>query len=446
MKRAHKISISLCGGLLSGLGSVFVTTAGPQALASKPLCTAEFLSGPCEDLTRQPLDLRRNAKEADGVIFNYFRALNPKYSHEVRDFGEKTTPKLHSHTLQIAEDVRESALKFVTKGLPPDKISAENRAFAERLRTVRFRIRKNFSLECYETADPGVPNANYNPLEHTITICASSTRVTSQWIAATVAHELGHVISTCAMASSLIRFKEPNDAVDQCIFDKDVGGERAEDEEENWGARSVGYESEPRTYAVNHEPESMKEFIRCDGVEVLPGSQIPNPSAYKKFNLCIDKKNANAYENWIAQSALKLEVMPKKMSSKWKALVDEAKATTSLRCFRKSEEQFADSFGGFVYSEWASAKKMSAEKFKLALNDLALIRCRERLTGEISLNRTLYTTPSERIEMIAHNPNTAKLLQCTLPSTSDCRLDENTFETTTESPPLLKQSPPRVVK
>ncbi len=439
MKIARARFNLLCAGL-AAVGSI---TALSTALASTPLCTADLVSPKCEDLTLQPLDLRRNSKEADGVIFNYFRALNPKYSDEVRNFGKISDPRLAKRALDIAEDIRKSAISYIARGRPASKLSAENRAFIERLRTVQFRIKDGFSADCYKTGDPGVPNAAYNPLEHTVSICKSSLRVTSQWIAVTIAHELGHVVSACSMASPLIRFKTSNPKIDKCLFGDLTESQRTDEEKEIEGSGSVGFVAQPSSYAVNHEPESMREFIRCKAAEVVSGSQVANPEAYKEFSACIEGQNRTVYENWAAFAALRLESLPKTLSPERQALVDQAKQETPFRCFRKNEEQFSDSFGGHVYSAWATEKKMKPESFRLALNDFASIRCRERLSGEVSMDRLLYPTPSERIETLIQNPNAAKILQCQIPVATTCRLSETSYDSII-APPTQPASPVRV--
>ncbi len=422
------------GILLTGLG-ILITISNVDA-ATK-ICSGTMFSDKCEDRSSQPLDLRKNTAEADGVIFNYFLVGKREHYAEIKAFNATAPAHLGGRAIEIAEDVRKSAINYVTGNRPEANWSTEIRSVVERLRTVRFRLANGSDSDCFAKGDAGIPNASYTEGEHTIGICPGLVKSTTQEVAASLAHELGHAVSPCTMQKALVRYFEPKPETGACLFSIGEGENRSPQDKELFGIGPISI-SQKDGYAVDQDPESTDNLIRCQAAVRLPASQLADPKFYQSFNACIDKRYQTEYEDWMASKLFHLDKMPKRFDTlpgrqreEWPQMVKALKKEVPFRCYVKNDEHFADSFGGMVYSIWGQSKDLTSVQFERGLHSLTGIQCVEKVTQKIKMDPQIYPNTTNRIALHLRPNAVVNLLGCDAASPASqaslCSLSEETF-------------------
>ncbi len=425
------LSCPMKGILLTGLG---ILTAVSNVDASTTVCSGAMFADKCIDRSTQRLDLRKSRTEADGVIFNYFLVGKREHYAEIKAFNATAPTELGKRAIKIAEDVRKSAIAYVTGNQPEATWSPEVASVAQRLRTVRFRIPEGSHSDCFAKGDAGIPRAAYTDGEHAIGICPGLVKSTSQELAASIAHELGHTVSPCTMQKALVKYLDTKPETGACLFRIGEGENRSLQDKELFGTAPISIPQKDG-YAVDQDPESTDNLIRCHAAVRLPASQLADPKFYQSFNACIDKRYQTDYENWMASELFYLDVMPKNFDTlpgtareEWPKKIEALRQEVPFRCYVKNDEHFADSFGGMVYSKWGRSKDITPAQFERGLHSLTGIQCVEKTTQKIAMAAHIYPNTEDRIALHL-KPNAAgDLLRCdAAPPSSLCSLSEDTF-------------------
>ena len=421
--------------MILSLGSMTRASESPKT------CSANLYSDKCEDLSKKPLDLRKDKTEADGVLFNYFLAGKREHVHEIRALNASASHDQAQRGLEIAKEVRAEAIKLVTGGRTKEDLPPEVAAIAERLQTVTFTLSNPTDPSCYDKGDPGIPNASYSQLEHRISICPATLKVPTEEIAATIAHELGHSITPCAMSRALIKLEEIDTSLGSCLLNIGEGDNRSKEDQEIWGTGAISIAMISDTgYTVDIYPEKNSELIRCGAASRLPGSQVINPSIYKSISSCLDTRYAKDYENYLAKETLQLDKMPDfsklpgKAKTEWPKLVAQARKEKPFSCFVKKEEHFADAFGGQAYSAWGKTKNLTAKRFDTGLHFLTNIQCVEKITKSLTMASHIYPPVADRIALFLKPNAISDLKQCEPAQETLCTLAEDAFTQGMNSP------------
>lgn len=390
-----------------GLGLLVATMVSGEAKAAdgeQPVCQPAMFDNQCKtNLAKKPVDLRRDHAEADGVLFNYFLVTQPSRYRELRAFSSLPSKELEQRALKLADEVRKSAIRYAAQGEDEKSWSPEKSAIVQRLRTVRFRTADALDPECFAIADPGVPNATYVAATHTISICPGAVKSASQYIAATLAHELGHTTSPCALSKNLVKLSKPDEQASHCL----IQGKALDEAGEDIIGLPFVVQKPSSDYMVEMNPEENDSLIQCGVAERLPGSLQKDISFYRQFNRCMDSANT----------------APKAPTSTGKDI-----------CQRKRDEQFADTFGSFVYADWGTGKNLSPQQARTGLHDLTTLRCVEKEFKRPITNQKQYIKNDQRLELAMRPKAIADLLQCTpaqqyspAPASALCALSETTF-------------------
>lgn len=382
-------------------------------------CSAEFFESGCQDDSGKPVDLRKDRTEADGLLFNYFLLGKKEHSDAIRHLNAKPSNEQSRDALKLAEEVRKTAITHILGGRAENELTSEIRAVVERLRTVKIRIAANSDPVCFERGDIGMPNAGYSPMEHAIQICASMTKTPSQEIAETMAHELAHVVSPCAMSKDLIRFQGDPSALGSCLLGIGDGDKRSEEDREIWGDGPISLADFPdEGYAVSMEPEKNEAFLRCGAAEIIPGSRIEKPEIYRSFNSCAEMRYKTAREDALAFELFHLEKkpdfskLPQPKGAQWEREFKSRLSKQSPICFRKREEHFADSLGGQWYSSWAKEKDLGPKAYLTGLHGLSHPFCSEKISKNFKMSPHQYPSAAERLEILLKPRAVSDLLGC----------------------------------
>lgn len=396
--------------------------------SGKPTCSWKLIRPVCEDPKSNSLDLRKSPSEADGVLFNFFLVHKPGRYNQIKAF-DTTTEKLSKNTLTISEEVRERAIRTVTGGAPQREWTREQKAFVTRLKTVRFVVADSLDATCAALKDPGIPNAAYTAETHTVTICPSLTRVHSQMIASSLAHELGHSISPCAMSKSLYRVANHVDVTDviHCLWPSpDPEG----DEITGQNVRIARQTLEAKFAVTNPELSSNSEnaeLIRCGILKPVTSGDAKSPMAHRQYLKCALLQHQTEYSDWLAQSQLGAETMPKKLSPAQRAIVERAKDLNPAICHSKTEETYADSFAGQVLARTVEEKDLSARTISQYAHDFSTVACRSLLEPGDDFTPTLYPSAADRVRLMIETDATMQKLGCEKDPSPLCTIEPNAF-------------------
>lgn len=409
---------------------IALNAAKPVRAAEKderPICTPELLLRKltnnrtlpaCKDLSKSPLDLRKSKNEADGVLFNYALVGKPEHRSAIENFGRNASESDSKRALDIAQKARQYAIDYITGKRTEDTWSPETRKLVERITALDFRISELSDGDCYDQGDIGYPQAAYNGFDHTIGICASMAKTHSEGIFATVAHEIGHAISSCNMKRPLVKYDEITTADARCLLTLDGNNFDLHEEElekEIWRIM--------RTYSgakqgLDLDPENTSLLEKCGRAIKVEGSSIPEVTAFKTFDACATKRFEKDYQKFVAAKVFKWAELPPKLSPKFQALVDKFVNENPQSCYRKVEENFADAFSAHLValrhakefsqlSPQASHKALSESVF-----DLTSTYCLERIEGRNLSNPHLYPNDRDRVLTYFTPPYTQNFLNC----------------------------------
>lgn len=402
--------------------------AASAAEPAKPICSWKLIRPVCEDPKSNSLDLRKSPSEADGVLFNFFLVHKPGRYNQIKAF-DTTTEKLRKNTLTISEEVRERAIRTVTGGAPQGEWTREQKAFVTRLKTVRFVVAESLDQTCTALKDPGIPNAAYTAETHTITICPSLTRVHSQMIASSLAHELGHSISPCAMSKSLYKISPGTDVTDviHCLW---PSPDPENDEITGQNVRIARQTLEAEFAVTNPELSANSEsaeLIRCGILKPVASGDVKSPVAHRQFLKCALSQNQPDYSNWLAQSQLGSETMPKKLSPAQRKIIERAKSLNPAVCQSKTEETYADSFAGQVLARTVEEKDLSARTISQYAHDFSTVACRSKLEPGYDFTPTLYPSAADRVRLIIETDSTMQRLGCEKDLSPLCAIEPEAF-------------------
>lgn len=399
----------------------------------------------CQDYSQAPLDLRKHRDEADGVLFNYALVGKREHRSKIESFGRNASEQDANRALKLAEVARRHAIDYVTGKRSQDTWSNETRAIVERIKALKFRISELSDGDCYDHGDIGYPQAAYSPFDHAIGICASLAKTHSEGIFATIAHEIGHAVSTCNMKRPLVKYREIATEDSNCLLGHDSPSSLSEDE--------VMQESNAlvRTYreiqlGLDLDPANTDRYEKCGVAERVKDSALPNGvSAFLAFDSCTTKKFQTDYRNYVAQRVFNWEELPLKLSGQFQAIADKFMSENPQSCYRKSEEHFADSFSAQVVAiRFAAAlPDRSTQSLKKAYResvfDLTSTYCVGKLEGRNLSNRFLYPTDRDRVLSYFAPRYAQDLFNCQLKPGEVCELPKD--PASYSSPPSSLPSP-----
>lgn len=425
----------MCLFALTALTALNASTAlarNPSATAAPPTCSWELVwqhfQSVCKDPESNSLDLRKSADEADGVLFNFFLVHKKGRYEQIKAF-DQTTTELSTKALKISEDVRKRAIRVVTAAAPENTWTLEERALATRIKTVSIRVADSTDPSCYALSDPGIPNAQYTQETHAITICPSLTRVHSELIAKGIAHELGHVISPCAMSRSLYQVAQETDtaAAINCLSPNSTDSDGTNDTT-GTVLRSARQAIEAGFAVIDSSLNSeSSELVRCGILQPMTAGKAMSPSSQEQFVKCALREHQPAYSAWLAQSKLGLEKMPRGLSKTQQKVIDGAKAETPALCFSKTDETYADSFAGQILARAVEESHLSAKDIGRYAYDFSAVACRNSDEPGYDFNTTNYPSAAERVRLLIETDSTMRKLGCEKDKRPLCAIEAGAF-------------------
>lgn len=410
-------------------------------------CSPELLATKCVDHSLQGLDLRKSKSEADGIKFNYFLWGKRDHHDELQKFAASSSETDQDRALAIADNARKRSIEYVTGGRDPALWSNETRTIVERIRMIEFRISDSSSSDCFEATDPGLPNAAYSAMEHSIGICHSLVKTHSNVITATILHEIGHAVSSCNMKKPLIRHRELTDDAIKCLnlagagIDSETIGEAeyerfVEEGELTSADRSLARSISEIKLGVDVSATNTETLLRCGAVERIPNSNLEFVRSNSGFDQCARKRYSGDYEKYVAHFSLYRDTLPIGMTKKEQDIVNGFKENNPESCYRKSEEHFADSFSAAALAHWHKNENKGLQDFRLSTYDLTQTYCMGRIEERNVSNPHLY--PSDETRLLSYLAPTyfQSLLGCSGLSKPVCSMPIDPASlTVTQKPP-----------
>lgn len=431
-------STSLVFGMMF-LISTEALTESPES-NKLPLCSPQELPLQCIDHSDSPLDLRKSKSEADGVKFNYFLWGKREHHQELEKFASSSSEADQSRALAIADTARKYAIAYVSGGRDPSAWSIETRAIVERIKQIQFSIASPYSSHCFEATDPGLPQAGYSPMEHTIGLCNSMVKTNSNAIMATVLHEIGHAVSTCNMKKPLLRHKELTSEAFSCL---NAAGADLSAEDGEAGGGSKGEDAGDPSLArwiseiklgLDVNATNTETMLRCGAVERVPNSSLESVRGNNEFDNCATRRFAKDYDLYVAQFSLYRDSLPKGLTEQERNIVNQFKASNPQSCYRKAEEHYADTFSAQALALWHKTENKKRDDLRLAVYDLAQTYCMGRLESRNVSNRHLYPSDDTRLLSYLAPPHFQNLLSCANLSKPVCTLPEDPAGLTATAP------------
>jgi hypothetical protein len=371
-----------------------------------PSCGPEQLIPKCVDHSESPIDLRKTKSEADGVKFNYFMWGKREHHQELEKFGSSSSDADQTRALALADTARKYAIAYVTGVRDPSAWSIETRTIVDRIEKIEFRISGPLSSDCFEATDPGLPQAAYSPMEHSIGLCHSMVKTPSNAILATVLHEIGHAVSTCNMKKPLLRHKELTSDAFSCLSaagadlsDETDPGDSSKGETGDSG-RSLARSISEIKLGLDVNATNTETMLRCGAVERVPNSNLQTVRGNSQFDDCATRRFAKDYDRYVAQFSLRRDSMPNGLTASEQNIVDHFKANNPQSCYRKAEEHFADTFSAQALALWHKNENKTRADLRLAVYDLAQTYCMGRLESRNVSNPYLY--PSDETRLLSY--------------------------------------------
>ncbi len=422
----------------------------------QPTCNPEMLlykspfspdSEKCQDFSSAPLDLRKTRNEADGVLFNYSLIGRIQHRQAIENFGRNSTKRENDRALEVANEARRYAIDFLTGKRPKTAWSRETKALVERVLAIQFRISKMSDGDCYDHGDAGYPQASYSPFDHSIGICNSLAKTNSDGIFATIAHEIGHAVSSCNMKRPLIKYQTMSTEDLACL----LGNQRINSLSENeliQETKELITSYREITTGLDLDTQRTDQFEKCGLAKRVKDSALPaGIMAFKSFDDCAFKKFSNDYFRYVAKFSFNLDDLPPKLSPDLQNVADNFMRENPQSCYRKSEEHFADVFSAQlvalrhakIFSD--QPRKASERAYQLSVFDLAAGYCLNALEGRNLSNPHLYPSARERVLTYFIPPYTQRVLNCRLAPGEICEIptDPSSYSTPASvAPPAQK--------
>lgn len=417
--------------------SLLMPGAEVAQASDRQLCKPEMLlhhhpgsskTEDCQDYSQAPLDLRKHRDEADGVLFNYALVGKREHRSKIESFGRNASEQDAKRALALAEQARRHAIDYVTGKRPQETWSNETRAIVERIQALKFRISELSDGDCYDHGDIGYPQAAYSRFDHAIGICASLAKTHSEGIFATIAHEIGHAVSSCNMKRPLVRYREITTEDSSCLLGYNSHSSLSDDE--------ISQESNVlvRTYreiqlGLDLDSANTERYVKCGVAERVKDSALTNGvSAFLSFDSCANRKFQRDYRNYVAKRVFYWDELPQKLSRELQAIADKFMSENPQSCYRKSEEHFADSFSAQVVAARHStaspdrSTQILKKTYRESVFDLTSIFCVEKLEGRNLSNRLLYPLDRERVLSYFAPKSIQDLFNCQLKPGEVCEL------------------------
>lgn len=445
----RSLIISTTSLLLAVTSARLNSSLADPVASNLPICAPDQLVLQCVDHSKSPLDLRKSKSEANGVKFNYFLWGKREHHQELEKFAGDSSEADQSRALGLVDVARKSAIEYVTGGRDPSTWSIETRTIVERINQIEFRISSPYSPDCFEATDPGLPQAAYSPMEHTIGLCHSLVKTHSNVILATILHEIGHAVSTCNMKRPLLRHKELTSEAFSCLsaagadLSSEDGSDTASSRESSDADRSLARSISEIKLGLDVNATNTETMLRCGAVERVPNSSLESVRGNTQFDECAFKRFTKDYDRYVAHFTLYKDALPKGLTPSEQSIVNQFKANNPQSCYRKSEEHFADSFSAQALALWHKRENKNRNDLRLAVYDLGQTYCMGRLDSRNVSNPFLYPADDIRLLSYLAPAHFQNQIGCAALTKSVCTLPEDPAALTSAGRPNRSPSPNR---
>lgn len=397
-------------------------------------CNARHVAS-CDALRQAPADLAGARgfgfpRPKDGTV-NYNPAAIFPSSGTMTDASRirleefsVTTRAQRDRAIQIANEVRTSAVAFVKGDVADARLSTTDRnerdQLANRLEKLEIRMAENEDTFCSGTTDLGNPNASYWPQTHTVYLCPAAARGDVASIVRAVSHELGHVTQNCQTTRPLYEVQPGRGEMsDLATCDEEFinrqGGEGSGFVNDKALRRLA--EGEVKFIVDDANTDAIRALVRCDIIKEVPRSAIASPRLARETHSCIERSNRALFMD-VREAYIESDIRVGGLSRpRAQANVD---GHHTEACFARNQEHFADSFAAGLMGFHTKMKKWKATEVRASALLFAAMAC---TTSEFHDDYS-YPRWDLRARVILNEPALARQLGCstTIPDTTLCPL------------------------
>lgn len=387
----------------------------PQVFAQSRECSAQVAVGSCDQLKRAPADAN-GSKDIDMPTYNDGSAIYNDFGvggKPARKAGTlKVSPTLNKRAEELTKKARDTAKALVIGDVRSDSLTAEQKAMAARLDSVKISVADGSDKDCQKGAP--APNARYEDSSNSVIVCPSAARLAPAALLMVVTHEFGHVISPCVMAKQfydvdpkLASSARSPQSMQSCL--------RTQNEREIASDLFTGGQTSlPPDKDLRPEYKAVVSKLKsCNLLKVRQGQGgIERSSMFKDLQACLDRRYGQNFERF---------------TSKKKAGTQESmEAKPSLQCYGVYEEHFADAFGARVFGKILEDSKGRSEDARIGLVEMASYTCSDKGRRVDPGGPSDYPPTSERLLLQMADPETQTALGCILPAakTPLCTLEK----------------------
>lgn len=325
------------------------------------------------------------------------------------------TPAQLQNAESLTNDLLNSA-KEITSGLSRgDQLSSGQKALLSRLTTVRVRLGTNADESCKTKQSKGPdPNAYYDPIWHQLVICPATARLARPQLMMLMAHEIGHVISPCAMGKSFydvtLRARDRR-AIEQCF-----GGAKTQ------LSIASDYLAGGRYMVVNPPQmlrtpykETVSKLAECGFIRPRTGEgNFSEIESYGQVTQCLKHSYSGTFEEF-----------RRSLSARPLTPSDPLESSPEVKCLGAFEEHFAEAFGAKLFGKALETTTNQAETAKVGLTQMTSYACGAKANSKPSPPEVRFQYPrsADRLHVQMADPAVQAALNCQTPVSTICTFD-----------------------
>ncbi len=380
--------------------------------AASEVCAGSKVIATCETLSKLGQNIN-GAKELslprldDSIIHNAAGTpLGPD------DVLQPPTPLQLKTAEQIIETLREAAKKEVMAGKSREFLTKEQKAMLSRLENLRVVIQKSGQEQCRPPSpDVLFLDAKYLPHAHEISICPNVTKLAPASLKMLVAHELGHVISPCAMSREAFRVNakvmKSKNVLKNCGI-KDAAGKGIVQEMSE--SRMALFS--PASELAGPFAKTVRSLIACKAlVKQADEGGFQEAVIFGSQAKCLNQAYAATFRDF--KAAVKDRMVPSVLR------MDQA-AKIPQKCLGTQEEHFAESFGAHLFAQQLESSSDQKNEARIGVSQMQGYACLDQAVPPEPGARFDYPSSEDRLKIQFADPRMGKALSCQAPETKLC--------------------------
>lgn len=380
-------------------------------------------------------------------------------SNKTLDSLKEVSPERNKYVTKMVEFAQLRIKELITGSNPDRKLSSAESNAIKKIESIRF---NNFQSEVVKASPicaQSVPNAYYNPLDHSITLCPSIYSLPDTAVLSVVAHEIGHAIDPCFSQFPAYRVK-----ADKLMALKKKDEESKKHEVSNDNEKFLTMlrlakltEFSDRTaypFELEVKEETVNFFLE-EGILVKMSERVPFPNyVFRDVYECLKSPKGGGFRSFDKAEMTKFAkdvsaVRVEYREPSYNREEDEQKIINAFSQYPECQGADKKSHMGETVADWISARVvgefLSGMHLQSPLEKLGPIAffgnliCMQRFMAtsdyissagpvlfgafhDYKLSLDEHPASRERLEKIfLSDPNVRKVLGCTQPPAYSCK-------------------------